>query len=308
MDTLLIVGIDTVVGANIAHSQSRFSRVIGLALSQPTDLSFCETRYAPETDPKTIRDCLTTFNPDRVVYCGSASESPWQTPFSATPEVDEIEHVASWAKAAAECEANFTLISSDMIFTGPWLFHTEESNCLCESSEARRIRQIEKACLRNCPDSLIIRTHVFGWSSNSGWLENTLDDLDSENAGPYDFHRHASPILATDFVEILEKAWQTNLQGIFHIAGAERVNPNQFVTRLAAEFGLPAPHPVNGNTLSERPVGFGCGESSLHTTKIRKALDVSMPTLSESLQRLREQRHNGYCDKLKSLPIQEKAA
>jgi dTDP-4-dehydrorhamnose reductase len=305
VDTLLVAGIDTVVGANLASSLSEDCRVVGLALSKPTTLSHCETAYCPHTDAETARKWLASIKPNRVVLCGPAAQSPWHTAFSPAPKTSDIETAEHWAYAASESNAEFTLVSSDALFTGPWLFHTEESNCLCDSSEARRIRQIEKTCLKACPESLVIRTNVFGWSSDRGWLEQTLDDLDAGIAGPFDFQRHASPMLATDFVESLQQAWIANLQGTYHIAGAERVNPNQFVNRLATEFGLPAPHPVDGNSLMERPVGFGCGETSLHTTKIRKSIGISMPTLAESLQRLREQRHNGYCDRLKT-PVQHK--
>jgi len=40
--------------------------------------------------------------------------------------------------------------------------------------------------------------------------------------------RHSTPILATDFAEILERAYQQKLRGTYHLAGAERINPFRF--------------------------------------------------------------------------------
>ena len=128
-----------------------------------------------------------------------------------------------------------------------------------------------------------MRTNAYGWSPESAgrcWISETLADLKSHSAGPFDHLRYATPILTTDLTEILEQAWQNNLHGIYHVTGAERVNPNQFVEHLANEFGLPVPQPVNGNALSGRPTGFGRGETSLHTSKIRKDLNIAMPMLA----------------------------
>lgn len=308
MDTVLVAGIDSVVGANLASSISGECRVVGLGLKDAVSLLDCETAYCPREDAETIRSWVANVRPTRIVHCGATARPVWQEDDAAIPKRPALNSIESWTRIAAEFDIPFTLISTDAVFTGPWLFHTEDSNCRCDSSPARLVRQIEKTVANNCPTGLIVRTHVFGWSHGNGWLERTLDDLDAGIAGPFDFHCHATPILATDFVEVLRQAWQAGLEGVYHIAGAERLNPNQFAHRLAAEFGLPSPQPVNGNSLMERPVGFGCGESSLHTTRIRKALDVSMPTFADGLERLREQRHNGYCDRLKSPVIREKVA
>jgi dTDP-4-dehydrorhamnose reductase len=154
---------------------------------------------------------------------------------------------------------------------------------------------------------------VYGWAPQAegpGWIEQILSDLESGCAGPFDYLRHATPILATDFASILIKAWEMDLDGVYHIAGAERVNPNQFVERLADEFMMPGPMPVNGNCLTERPRGFGCGECSLHTNKIRNAVKCAMPTVADGLRRLREQTLSGYCDRLaaEGSPVQGKVA
>jgi dTDP-4-dehydrorhamnose reductase len=74
----------------------------------------------------------------------------------------------------------------------------------------------------------------------------------------------------------------------------------RFVERLADQFGFPPPAPVRGVALVSRPKGFGHGETSLHATKIRKALGVSVPMLQEGLRRLCEQTDNGFCDRLRA--------
>lgn len=305
METLVVAGVDSVVGANLAASLADRFRVIGLSFSTPVTIAGCETACCLSGNAKEISHWMESVQPNWVIYCGVAAESTWQMDFSRSntrsfgkPYVNEVR---LWATAARKSNCQFAYISSDAVFTGPWMFHKESSACHCDSLPARTIRSIEEVVTRLCPHSLIVRTNALGWmpkSAGSGWLETVLDELQQGTAGPFDFQRYATPILATDLAEALYRAYEHKMEGVCHIAGSERVNPNQFVDRLASEFGLPSPIPVEGNILVERPTGFGCGETSLHTNRVRKELGMPMPTISDGIQRLREQKHNGYYDRL----------
>ena len=303
METIVIAGIGSAVGANLAASLSDRFRVFGLSFSTPVSIEGCETACCPSDDENAVRHWLEAVKPQWILYCGAAAESTWQIDQNAQPSLGKLDvHSARiWARAARESNCRLTVISSDAVFTGPWMFHKENSTCLCDSLPARTIQTIEQITAQLCPGTLVVRTNAYGWmpeSAGPGWLETVLEGLNLGTAGPFDFLSHATPILASDLGDILCKAYEQRLEGVYHIGGSERVNSNQFVDRLADEFGLPAPQPVEGNTLMERPTGFGRGETSLHSSRIRKALGIAMPAITEGLQRLREQKHNGYCDRL----------
>jgi dTDP-4-dehydrorhamnose reductase len=183
------------------------------------------------------------------------------------------------------------MISSDAIFTVPWIFHDEESLAICRTPEATAVRDAEQLVRDACPAALVVRTNAFGWSPTAGgWIEDLLAGIEERRMLDCDCIRHATPILATDLAEIVDRAWQEELTGVFHIAGAERISPMQFAQRLADQFDLPWLTLRREQTLVELPQGFGAGETSLQTKKIRKALCVAMPMLSEGLARLRDQR------------------
>lgn len=308
MDTLLIAGLDTVVGTNLAARLiDRFS-VIGVCLHEPVSLDGCHSGQCRGQDENDIREWVESTRPTHLVYCGPAANSTWDDTADHRPDVESVDVAGRWAGIAREYGARFTLVSTDAVFTGPWIFHDEDSACVGNSPQARAARRSEKLAARQCPGALIVRTNVFGFSHGYGWIERTVDGLETETSGPFDFQRHATPILATDFAEILDRAWDARLDGVYHISGTERINPNQFVHKLAGEFGLPSPEPVNGNRLLDRPTGYGCGETSLHTTRIRKALGIPMPTATDGLIRLREQKLNGFGDSLKMPLALEPAA
>ncbi len=199
-----------------------------------------------------------------------------------------------------------TFVSSDAVFTGPWMFHSEESSNFCQSTNAHAIRIQEEAVQSIDPDAFVARTNVFGWAPDRApaqWIEEQIEKLESQVVQEADSVRHATPISAGDFAEVWEAAFMKKLAGVYHVAGAERVNPFRFVQRLAERLELPLSIANTTYTLTERPQEFGGGETSLETQKIRRALDLAMPMLNSGLDRLVEQHHNGFRDRLIVEPL-----
>ncbi|MCA9077450.1 MAG: sugar nucleotide-binding protein [Planctomycetaceae bacterium] len=299
MKRLLIVGAETVVGANLAAEASDRYQVVALTNEPQVSILGCEMLDAGQ-DGQSPDEWADDLQPDAIVHCGPASQSAWDASTEASLNPQTVTDAAAWAAAARTHESHFSFISSDAVFSGPWMFHDEESQAFCPSAGAQLIRQAEKAVSEQCPDSLIIRSNAYGWSPSGakcGWIDQILMDLDRRSLQQYDFLRHGTPILATDLADILLRAIDEDLSGLHHVAGAERVNPLQFATRLADHFELPWLAVRRAEEcLDETVVGFGASETSLQTKKIRKALCVAMPMLSEGLTRLREQQQSGYCD------------
>ena len=315
MDTILIVGVDTVVGANLAAVLSESAAVSGLTRSRGMagagPIGGCEV--LSDGGERSIRHVLGRVRPQHVVFCGPGADSCWDQAPRLAFSGDSVSHMRAWARAAQETASGFTLISSDAVFTGPRMFHPETSPGLCESQPARILREAEAAVLEAHASALVVRTHVFGWTPEAcgaGWIERELARLEQRTPGAHDPFRHATPLLATDFAEVLQQAWRESLSGLYHIAGAERTNPARFAQRLAQEFALAAPVASRPETLLECPRGFGCGETSLRTGAIRRALGISLPSLSDGLRRLREQAENGYRDRLNgsTAPRRQQAA
>lgn len=296
MKTFLIVGVETVVGANLAASWSEHAQIVGLSVGTDIRLPACERVILEQSSMENIRQCLQQTRAAHVIFCGAAARSSWEhTGLSFANSDAEL-----WALAAAQEEVHFTMISSDAVFTGPWMFHDESSASICESAEAAEIRKIESRVREVCPKSLIVRTNAFGWSpfGNHGWLESLLSAMESNRTLNLDPICHGTPILASDLADYLAPALEDELTGVFHIAGAERVSPYRFANQLASAFELEAPASRMIRELAARPTGFGRGEASLQTGRFRAEYDCSMPMLSEGLARLVEQHRSGARDRL----------
>lgn len=297
MEHLLVVGIDTVVGANVAASLSDRYRTSTLDPQGKYDIANCDAVDPADAPEKILAD----VRPDVVIYCGPASRSAWEPGMRESIQDSLVAEARDWATAAHETGAHFVMISSDAVFTGPWMFHVESSPGLCQSFQSQAIRAAEQQVNDACPAALIIRTNAFGWSvaGGDGWVESLLQEIQSNRVVRQDHIRHATPILATDLANILERACLEVLSGTYHIGGAERVSPLMFAQRLADQFDLPWLSVRKESALSELPQGFSEGECSLQTKAIRMALCVAMPLLSEGLARLQEQAENGYRERLR---------
>lgn len=303
METILVAGVEGVVGANFAASLSGRQPLVGVAFQDHVQIQGCDLEYCRGSAQDAIDRIVQRVAPQRIVYCGPGAQSCWDP----SPELgeNELSRAAAWQAAAAACGAHWTLVSSDGVFTGPWMFHAENSHSWCASAEAAILRRIEEQTTAQRPEALIVRTHAFGWTPSSeavplGWLERLLEGLEVGACPSLDGVRHASPILATDLADVVQRAWQSGLAGVYHIAGAERVNPVQFARRIAHEFGLTFLHSGATESLTDRAVGFGRGETSLQTRKLRRALGIGLPMLSEGILRLYQQHLDGFRSRIRS--------
>jgi len=300
VETVLVIGLDTVAGANIATCLSSRYRVVGLTSATPVSIQGCETHKYLEDDVETAEHWLSLVRPQWVVYCGVAANSAWSVDPAKFITKDPVLAVRNWVNAAELHSARFTHISSDAIFTGPWMFHEEDCQGLCDSPQAEIIRAVERE-VSLCDNTLTIRTNVFGWTPTAygqGDIEDLIHSLAEGSFSKLDCYRHGTPLLATDLAAIIEHAYQERLTGIFHVAGGERINPLEFTKRLSKVFGLTMSELPRATVLNECPSGFANGESSLHTRKIRRALSISMPMLDDGLQRLFDQQQNGFLNRL----------
>ncbi|QDT64230.1 sugar nucleotide-binding protein [Calycomorphotria hydatis] len=292
MDSILILGSETTTGSNIASRLSEQNTVTALPVtaiaSQSEPVATAGPRNAMEAgDIEAARTILNNVNPSRVIYCGAASESCWSKPQIGR---NDLSLLRVWLRAVREHGSALTLVSSDGVFAGPHMFHDESSDRFCESLEATIIRDMEELVLRVVPDSLVVRTNAFGWSKeDNGWIERELAQL--EQAVPYTFENmpYASPILATDLAEAIERTHEEELKGLLHLAGAERVSKAEFLQTLASVFELPAPEFTPIEIGNGPATGFGAAETALNSKKARNLLNFALPTLMESMIKLKDQ-------------------
>lgn len=295
MQTLLIVGIDTLVGSNVALALSETFDVVGLA-PEPPDLDPVRTAVCSWENANELASQIRSMRPDWIIYCGPMSRSSWEPAGDFGP-VDQ-QATVHLAREAHHLGCGLTVISTDAVFGGPWLFHDEDEQPQAESWLATTALAIEAAATEHCPQALVVRTNAYGWTPGgqpAGLIERISSALQDGTPMPLEADRGATPILASDLAFILSDAYRKNLTGLYHIAGSERTSPYHLAVALADVLSL------SGKVIkpvSHEPSGGTASETSLRVRRIHTALGKAMPMLRDGLMRLKEEREDGFADRI----------
>ncbi|MGZ0168119.1 MAG: sugar nucleotide-binding protein [Planctomycetales bacterium] len=302
MDNVLIIGIEGAVGAGLASVLEQSHNVAGLANRSGINVAGCRIIHATGHDDVSIQQHIQSERPDWIIFCGAASRSSWDSEAVRNTAIKDARAI-EWSKAAAASDVDFCMISSDAVFSGPWMLHKEDDEHFCATPHANRLRQIETAVLEQNDEALIVRTNAFGWSPDAAapeFAETMVESLDGGLPVDLDFLRYSSPILATDLSMMLLKAHAEQLRGVLHISSSERINPFQFAERLAEMADINRPE-FPDQTILEGPVtGFGKGETTLDCSLAAELLGVRMPLIDDGIRQFIRQAAEGLLDKLRS--------
>jgi len=291
VDKLLVTRSDSLLGCNLTPTLGDRMDVIVVR----------RAATGADATPEMLAEAVRRERPQWVVHSGAMSNSAWdaagvggKSPLSRRDMEREAAEVIALGAACREVRARFCLVSSDAVFDGPRMFHTEHTPVSARRGAGRAIADME-ASLREAA-TLVIRTHVYGWSKADGGAtsaERMFRELTGESACPVDAVRHATPILASDLAECLLAAFRADLRGVFHVAGAERTSPYRFAAEMAAAFGTPGRFVqlTSPSAASRRPY---IDETSLNTLAFRRAVEKPLPMLREGLSRFAAQAFNGY--------------
>jgi dTDP-4-dehydrorhamnose reductase len=294
-DDLLVVGIDTMAGSNLAAVLGNRFHVRGLHQTARYRLERCGTRPADLTDPHGLGRLVREERPHWLVYCGPLGLCSWDRPDEPVDAELETAVCRALADAADACNAQLTVLTSDAVFCGPRMFHSEKSPARSDTRRAEAVRQAE-ATLSDS-DALVVRSHAYGWSpagTPPGMAEQIWLELTQGESLPDLGDRHATPILASDLAEFLLLAYRRRLKGVCHITGAERTSAERFAAELAAAFNLGRGPQLPGKPRATQPECRHIDETSLNTRRARRELQRPMPVLREGLERFAAQYTSGF--------------
>ncbi|HSG69640.1 MAG TPA: sugar nucleotide-binding protein [Planctomycetaceae bacterium] len=298
METILICGVDTDAGMHLARKLAENHRILALTDDGSQGRINCDRRRLSRQTAEAARLLLQNDHVNQVVFCGDASRSAWSCEDVACSDTSQVR---IWSAACGELGIPLAFVSSDAVFTGPWMFHAEDDTCFCSSSRACSIREQEQIVTELCPGALVIRTHVIGWNDSHLMQRFVAEHPAQDNL--LDRTAHATPMYAELFAELACRLLATDARGIMHLGGAERVSPRQWVSQVAEQLGFPLPISTSAVALEEPLTGFGRSECCLQSNAVRRILQTGMPTMMDSIDRIREDWTSGRVEHFLSAPI-----
>ncbi len=302
--TVLVTGAETMLGANLAVRLAERARVVGFCRGRPILLDGCETTRWEPGNVRAWKRHVRRIGPQWILHCGGIACGSWDLPETAPDGAEEARICVELARLAADGITRLTVVSTDAVFAGPRMFHSESSPAGNDGAFARAAREVEQAL--EATAALVVRTHAYGWSPTGmepGFAERAWQALSDGLPRAFECDWHATPILASDLADLLWQAYRRGLRGLYHVAGAERTSAYRFAGELAFAFGLPnhaQAVELDAEETTERCRGRLC-ETSLDTRAACRALEWPMPLLGEGLERFARQSQNGTRERLRAV-------
>ncbi len=287
---LLITGSNGFLGSNLVnHFLQNDYEVYGSDL-QPVSLRGTQISYISGdlTDQKFANELVSKLKPDCVIntvalvdlnICENDATKAYQINVLTAKNI---------AQATGQKGIRLVHISTDHFFNGSKSYYSEDDIPNPVNNYGKTKLEAEKECLNNNPNTTVIRTNFYGWSSNAHkltfgeWLYESLYYKKPINLfTDYYF----SPIEVTALAEAVELVMKSEFKGVINIAGSERCSKYEFGMALAEIFGLdtstvsPAKMKPDSFSVSRQP------DLSLSTERFKQTFKKQLPSLRAGLQR-----------------------
>ena len=156
MEKLLIVGIDTLAGSNLALTMADRCNIVGISDRSGFELPGCRTLPIRLSASEAVGESIVAERPAWIVYSGPTACSSWDC-CDEQQSPHEPRQIAIVNEASKQCGSYLTLISTDAVFHGPRLFHRETFPKSHDRSAAIAAIEAEKAITA---DGALICSHT----------------------------------------------------------------------------------------------------------------------------------------------------
>lgn len=288
MTRILVTGASGLLGSTIAQRWANKSEVAGTYLSRPVEFDGVECLQIDLTD-RSQYGPLEQFDPDVIVHCAALTDVDLCEREPKKAHTCNVDITRNLAALASTVEAQFIHISTDAVFDGRDGLYTETDETDPINIYGQTKLAAEQVVTQALPDSVIVRTNIYGWNVTSGQslAEWMLAKLRAGEELPAFNDAYFSPMYTAHLASCLFELVSADLSGILHIAGKERCSKLEFARRLADVFDL---DPSLIVPISMDTVDFDASRGrdlSLSVSRARNQLRCSLPTVRDGLELLK---------------------
>lgn len=290
---IIITGGTGLLGLNWAyHIRDKYEPVIGMH-SRKVHPEGISVRYFDLDSPDTLLADFEALEPAVVVHTAgltSIEVCEADPDLARNVNVELSRHVS---KACHALGVPMIHISTDNLFDGRSPMVREDNDVNPVNVYGKTKAEAEQVIQEHHDDVIIVRTNFYGWGpaykpSFSDTIIRTLREGGELSLFEDVFY---TPILISDLVNATHELLDKGHRGIFHVVGDERLSKLSFGQHVADVFGLDAAgiragYLKNMTNLANRPY-----DMSMSNEKVRSALGRSIGTVTEQLERLRQEEH-----------------
>lgn len=290
--TILITGASGFLGWNLFHYLGNRFRVIGTYGSHRPDPAvgeFCRLDIRRENE---IRQVLDSLRPDAVIHtaaitspavCLENKQDAWET---------NVEGTAAIARASERLNCRLISMSTDRVFDGRKGDYTEEDQPNPLGFYGKTKVEAEKQIRELCPTAVILRLPLL-YGPPSPYYQSFVSPMIES------FRKHKPLGLFTDqfrtplYVEDAAKAIETilsltDITGLFHLGGPERISRADFGYEMARIFDF-NPDDIRPIAMAAKPhLPPSPSDASLNSEKLYRLLNFRPRGVKTGLRSLRK--------------------
>lgn len=294
--TVLIFGISSFLGSNLAQVLKKKYRVVGTYYNTPVDIPGVLSIKCDVHNKDLVQKVVYLFKPDITVYSVGLTDLNACQDFPKVADALNTAGVFNVSMASERYHSKFIYFSSSYIFSGEKTLFRENDTPMPSSIYGNTVASAEFYIQKSCLNYIIFRcSPIFGRSYNASdlkWAEVIeRNDFLSEKI-VCDSKVYSGFINAYFIAELLIKAIEKNVTNkLLHVSSKDMMNRYDFAKTYLEVFG--------GNTgllskgdwkfpRTENRIGLqSVGEElffEMDTTNIEEELEIQMPTIEETLR------------------------
>lgn len=210
---------------------------------------------------------------------------------------------ANVAQACGRVGVSMVHISTDHVFSGDVPLMNETQPTAPLNAYARSKAEAEVCVLAAHPAALVIRTNFYCWgpSYRSSFSDSIIAALRAGRPIILFEDVFYTPILAETLANAAHDLVDRKAEGIFHVAGDDRISKCEFGLMLAKHFALD-PRLIRPGLLADQPALVRRPrDMSLSNAKTCNLLGRKLGGVHQHLGRLREQERQGFAREMQNL-------
>jgi dTDP-4-dehydrorhamnose reductase len=298
---LLITGASGLLGINLAMETMHEHEVFGVDRGKLKSPPFPVSK-ANFFDRDAFIPALDAVKPDWVINCAALANLEECEKHPDQAKILNTGLPRDLATACAKRNIKFVHLSTDSVFDGTKEgMYTEEDDPSPPGVYSQTKLDGERAVQEADPGAIIARVNFFGWSLGGRrslgefFFRNLSKDRNVNGFTDVIFCPMWVNHLAQTLIAMLEK----ELQGLYHVVGAQPMNKYQFGVEVARKFGLSESLIEAGSVKTSDLTAVRSHNLWLSVHKLSTDLGRSIPEFSTGLDGFYTQFQQGYPQKIR---------
>lgn len=241
------------------------------------------------TDEKDVLNKIEALSPDLVVHPAALTNVDYCEDHKEEAYKINAQGTLNMVKACEKIDSKLIYVSTDFVFDGTEGSYKETDKTNPISYYGLSKLKGEEFVQESDIKSAIVRVSVlYGWHENFNYVMWVIDELKKGNNINIVTDEYNSPTYAENAAEAILKIFSKNKEGIYHIAGDERINRFDFAKNIAKVFELDETliNPIKSEDLirkARRPL-----DSSLSVEKAKNDLNFKFFKTTEGLKEMKK--------------------